>query len=66
VLEYLVSVRPLMNQTLADTLGKLLGHTLGSVEFVGDYVQLWFDGPCMTAYTLPKSPVWIDTLHRAQ
>ncbi len=39
--------------TLAEALGRLVGHALSSVEFVADYVQLWFDGPCLTAYTLP-------------
>lgn len=43
-----------MNQTLSDALEKLVGSFLSSVEFVADYVQLWFDGSCMTAYTLPN------------
>jgi hypothetical protein len=42
-----------MKQTLAEALGTLVGHALSSVEFVADYVQLWFDGPCLTAYTPP-------------
>ncbi len=42
-----------MKQTLAQALGTLVGHALSSVEFVADYVQLWFDGPCLTAYTQP-------------
>jgi hypothetical protein len=42
-----------MKQTLAEGLGTLVGHALSSVEFVADYVQLWFDGPCLTAYTQP-------------
>jgi hypothetical protein len=40
-------------QTLADALGHLVGGVLSSVEFVADYVQLRFNGPCMTAYTPP-------------
>jgi hypothetical protein len=43
----------LMNPTLADAIGKLVGHALSSVEFVADYVQLRFDGPTLTAYTPP-------------
>jgi hypothetical protein len=39
--------------TLAGALQQLVGVELSSVEFVRDYVQLWFDGPCMTAYTWP-------------
>ena len=42
-----------ITQTLADALGQLVGHVLSSVEFVADYLQLWFDGPCLTAYTPP-------------
>lgn len=42
-----------MSQTLANALGELVGHVLSSVEFVEDYVQLRFDGPCLTAYTAP-------------
>jgi len=42
-----------MKQTLADALGKLVGHELSSVTFVRDYVQLAFDGPSMNAYTTP-------------
>ena len=37
-----------------DTLGKLIGLELTSVEFVRDYVQLRFDGTVLSAYTLPK------------
>jgi hypothetical protein len=42
-----------MKQSLADALDKLAGRALSSVEFLADYVQLWFDGPCLTAYTSP-------------
>src|SRR5690242_9135647 len=34
-------------------LGPIHGSQLSSVEFVQDYVQLRFDGPCLTAITWP-------------
>lgn len=37
-----------------DPLAVLVGRQLSSVEFVQDYVQLRFDGPYLTAITLPK------------
>jgi hypothetical protein len=40
--------------TLTDALRTLVGSALSSVEFVQDYVQFRFDGPCLTAYTQPK------------
>jgi hypothetical protein len=42
-----------MSRTLADALEELIGRQLSSVTFVMDYVQLSFDGPCLTAYTMP-------------
>jgi hypothetical protein len=39
--------------TLAEALHELKDRALSSVEFVQDYVQLRFDGPCLTAYNLP-------------
>ncbi len=33
---------------------RLLGETLSSVIFVGDYCQLDFNGPRLTAYVWPK------------
>jgi hypothetical protein len=42
-----------MGQTLADALKNLVGRELSSVTFVRDYVQLGFDGPGMSAYTMP-------------
>jgi len=33
---------------------ELVGRQLSSVEFVRDYVQLRFDGPCLTALNLPS------------
>jgi|GEM_PF-1694811 len=35
----------------ASPLHVLVGEQLSSVTFVMDYVQLGFDGPCLTAYT---------------
>lgn len=34
-------------------LRQLVGREVSSIEFVRDYVQLRFDGPCLSAYTLP-------------
>ena len=42
-----------VKRTLAEALRRLVGEVLSSVEFVADYVQLWFNGPCLTAYTPP-------------
>jgi len=42
-----------MPMTLGDAVQELQGKPLSSVEFVQDYIQLRFDGPCLTAYTLP-------------
>jgi hypothetical protein len=35
-------------------LSMLIGRQLSSVEFVHDYLQLRFDGPCLTAVTYPR------------
>ena len=35
-------------------LSMLIGRQLSSVEFVQDYLQLRFDGPCLTAITHPR------------
>ena len=37
----------------ASPLHSIIGSELSSVEFVRDYVQLRFDGPCLTAITCP-------------
>jgi hypothetical protein len=34
-------------------ISQLKSRTLSSVEFLIDYLQLRFDGPCLTAYTYP-------------
>jgi hypothetical protein len=52
--------------TLADALQQLVGVELSSVEFVRDYVQLWFDGPCMTAYTWPTVASVSENLSHGQ
>ena len=56
----------LMKQTLADALGKLVGHELSSVTFVRDYVQLAFDGPGMNAYTMPTVACGSESLGLGQ
>lgn len=38
---------------LNESVTELLSREMSSVEFVRDYVQLRFDGPCVTALTLP-------------
>jgi hypothetical protein len=40
--------------TSSNPLYILEGTVLSSVEFVQDYVQLRFDGPCLTAITRPQ------------
>jgi hypothetical protein len=47
----------LQNEPETDSLSKLdelVGRQLSSVEFVRDYVQLRFDGPCLSAFNLPS------------
>ena len=39
-----------MEQSFPDALQRLQGEQLSSVEFLQDYVQLRFDGPCLSAY----------------
>jgi hypothetical protein len=34
-------------------LKQLVGREVSSVEFVRGYVQIRFDGPCLSAYTMP-------------
>jgi hypothetical protein len=42
------------NKSLNESLSQIRGRALTSVEFVlGDYVQLRFDGPTLTAYNWP-------------
>jgi len=55
-----------MSQTLADALGKLVGHKLSSVTFVADYIQLGFDGAGMNAYTTPTVTCGSDSLSLGQ
>jgi hypothetical protein len=42
-----------MTSTEKHPLTAIEGEQLSSVEFVQDYVQLRFDGPCLTAITRP-------------
>jgi len=37
-------------KTFNEALKQLIGEQLSSVEFVQDYMQLRFDGPCLTVY----------------
>jgi hypothetical protein len=46
-----------MAQTAHEAMQMLVGRELASVEFVRDYVQLRFDGPVLSAYTMPKLDV---------
>jgi hypothetical protein len=36
-----------------NVLQSIVGEQLSSVEFVQDYIQFRFDGPCLTAFTNP-------------
>ena len=45
---------PEVDTTSKQPLVVLVGCQLSSVEFVQDYVQLRFDGPCLTAVTHPS------------
>jgi hypothetical protein len=38
-------------KTLDEALKQLIGEQLSSVEFVQDYLQLRFDGPCLNVYS---------------
>ena len=60
---------------LNSAIDRLKGRILSSVEFVQDYVQFRFDGPCLTAYTHPTinleaqlytwdTPGYFDKLHK--
>lgn len=53
-------------QTLESALGQIVGYVLSSVTFVMDYVQLAFDGPALTAYTLPMISLETGTLKWVQ
>jgi hypothetical protein len=41
-------------RSLDSGLRALVGRALSSVEFVQDYIQFRFDGPCVSTYTLPS------------
>jgi hypothetical protein len=43
-----------IDKTVEQPLSVLVGCQLGAVAFVQDYVQLHFDGPCLTAITHPR------------
>jgi hypothetical protein len=45
---------PQTGKKLSEALHELVGNVLSSVEFVQDYLQMRFDGPCLTAYTPPS------------
>ena len=51
------------DQPSEQPLAVVVGRQLSSVEFVQDYLQLRFDGPCLTAITHPKvrvGKVWFE------
>jgi len=41
------------DQTEEKSLQVIVGEQLSAVTFVQDYVQLHFDGPCLTAFSYP-------------
>jgi hypothetical protein len=47
-----------------DSLKILVGRELSSVEFVRDYIQLRFDGPCLTLVTNPVLEILNDEYTR--
>jgi hypothetical protein len=48
--------------TLADALQAIVGCVLSSVTFVADYVQFDFNGPSLTAHTLPVVSLGSESL----
>jgi hypothetical protein len=61
-----------VDKTNQQPLSVIVGSQLSSVEFVQDYLQLRFDGPCLTAVTHPRVRVgntwftWGDPWYRNQ
>jgi hypothetical protein len=55
-----------VKHTLAEALQTLVGGELSSVTFVQDYVQLDFNGPGMTAYTMPTVTYGSESLKVGQ
>jgi hypothetical protein len=53
-----------MMKNESNPLQSIVGLDLSSVEFVRDYIQLRFDGPLVTAYTLPIIEVNTETFTR--
>lgn len=43
-----------MSEINSQPLSMLVDRQLSAVTFVQDYIQLWFDGPCLTAITDPR------------
>jgi hypothetical protein len=48
---------PQLDQIAEKPLSMLIRLQLSSVEFVQDYLQLHFDGPCVAAVTHPRVSV---------
>ncbi len=46
---------------LQESMTELVSRDLSSVEFVQDYIQFRFDGPCLTTLTLPSVQVENET-----
>jgi hypothetical protein len=38
----------------AEVMNEIVGRSMSSVEFVHDYIQFRFDGPCLTTLTIPS------------
>jgi hypothetical protein len=55
-----------VKHTLAEALRTLVGGELSSVTFVQDYVQPDFNGPGMTAYTMPTVTYGSESLKFGQ
>jgi hypothetical protein len=52
------------NPTLQTKIEEIIGRGMSSVEFVQDYVQFRFDGPCLTAITPPVFSTALGVLSR--
>ena len=51
-----------VNASLGDALRSIHGYPVSSIEFVQDYIQVHFDGPTLTTYTLPTVTTGVGTL----
>ncbi|MGA2435242.1 MAG: hypothetical protein ABSG25_08150 [Bryobacteraceae bacterium] len=48
--------------TLEIMMAEIVGSCLSSVEFIHDYIQFRFDGPCLTTYNNPSITIGAQLL----